>query len=169
MKSKRLYVFDFDDTLAVTDSKIWVTDENAKKFSLTPSEFATYERKSGDVFDYVEFRQLINPRIIMQTCLTLRQAYDWYGPKCVVVLSARTVPEPIQQFLNDINLRDIEVIALNDASSEAKASQVDRWIRERDLDYVEFFDDSSKNIIAVKALRDHHPGVHIAVTLVTPE
>lgn len=160
---KRLRVFDFDDTLVVTDAKVWVNAADGRRFPLTPGEFAVYERQPGDVLDYTEFRQLINPRAITWTGHILRQIYDKYGPTGVVILSARTIADPIHQFLDDAGLRGVEVIALNDAAPATKAAWIDRWIRERDLDYVEFFDDSSKNIVAVRALRKEHPDVHIVV------
>lgn len=160
---KRLRVFDFDDTLVVTDAKVWVTDAAGKRFALTPGEFAVYDKSPGDTFDYTEFQQLINPRAIAWTGRILRNVYDKYGPDGLVILSARSTPAPIQQFLQDAGMPGIEVVALNNADPAVKADWIDHWIRERDLDHVEFFDDSHKNIAAVRELRHLHPGVHIVV------
>lgn len=160
---KRLRVFDFDDTLVVTDAKVWVTPEKGERFALTPGEFAVYEKKPGDAMDYTEFRQLINPRAIAWTGHILRNVYDKYGPEGLVILSARSTPEPIVQFLNDAGMPGIEVKALDNADPKVKAAWVDTWIREKNLDYVEFFDDSHKNIAAVKQLKHDHPDVHIVV------
>lgn len=160
---KRLRVFDFDDTLVVTDAKVWVTDAVGTKFSLTPGEFAVYEKQPGDLMDYAEFKQLINPRAIAWTGRILRNVYDKYGPDGLIILSARSTPEPIVQFLNDIGLHGIEVKALDNADPKVKAAWIDHWIRDRGLDYVEFFDDSHKNIAAVKELKHIHPGVHVVV------
>lgn len=160
---KRLRVFDFDDTLVVTDAKVWVTDARDKRFDLTPHEFAVYEKQPGDIFDYAEFRQLINPRAIAWTGCILKHVYDKYGPEGLVILSARSTPDPIVQFLNDVGLPGIEVKALDNADPGMKAAWVDRWIRDRALDYVEFFDDSHKNITAVKELKHVHPSVHVVV------
>ena len=160
---KRLRVFDFDDTLVVTDARVWVSDSQGRRFALTPGEFAVYDKKPGDVMDYTEFTQLINPRAIAWTGRILRNVYDMYGPEGLIVLSARTSAEPITQFLNDAGMPDVEVKALNNADPSAKAAWVDTWIREKNLDYVEFFDDSHKNIAAVKRLKKQHPDVHIVV------
>lgn len=160
---KRLRVFDFDDTLVVTDAKVWVTDAQGRRFALTPGEFAVYDKSPGDAFDYTEFQQLINPRAIAWTGRILRNVYDKYGPDGLVILSARSTPEPILQFLHDAGMDGIEVKALNNADPTVKAGWIDQWIRERDLDHVEFFDDSHKNIAAVKQLRHDHPEVHIVV------
>ena len=52
---KKLRVFDFDDTLVQTNSHIYVTDKNNKKSKLTPGEYAVYEPKKGDKFDFSDF------------------------------------------------------------------------------------------------------------------
>ncbi len=160
---RRLRIFDFDDTLVVTDTRIWLTRAGGERTAMTPAEFAVYEKQPDDVMDFTEFRQLINPRAIAWTGRMLRQVYDKYGPDGVVILSARTWSEPIQQFLDTAGLGDIETVALADGNPLIKARQVDRWIRERNLDYVEFFDDSNKNVDAVKKLCQLHPNVHIVV------
>lgn len=160
---KRLRVFDFDDTLVTTDAKVLVTDADGNQWTLTPGEFAVYEKQHGDEFDYSEFKQLINPRAIAWTGKVLRSVYNKYGPDGLVILSARSTPDPIEQFLHDIGIRGVEIRALDNADPMAKAAWVDRWIRERDLDYVEFFDDSHKNVAAVKALQHVHPEVTIVV------
>lgn len=158
---KRLRVFDFDDTLVVTDAKVKVTDSSGTTRTLSPGEFAVYEKAPGDTFDFTDFQGLINPREVIWTGRILRNVYNKYGPAGLVILSARTSDVPIKQFLADAGLKNIEVKALNNADPMAKAEWIDRWIRERGLEYVEFFDDSHKNIAAVKALRKLHPDVHI--------
>jgi len=160
---KRLRVFDFDDTLVVTDAKVWVISKTGVRTALTPGEFAVYEPKRGETFDFTDFHQLINPRAITWTGRILRNVYNKYGPDGLVILSARSTPSPIIKFMNDIGLGDVEVKALNNADPKMKAMWIDTWIRERGLNYVEFFDDSHKNIAAVKELRKLHPDVHIIV------
>ena len=45
-KYDKINIFDVDDTLVVTDSKIKVTDnKNGKVYELTPKEFNEYESK----------------------------------------------------------------------------------------------------------------------------
>ena len=46
---KKLRVFDFDDTLVKSNSKVYVTN-NGKKKTLTPGEFAIYNKKDVDEF-----------------------------------------------------------------------------------------------------------------------
>ena len=51
---KKLRIFDFDDTLAKVKANIHVHNGD-NKFILSPAEFAVYEPKKGDVFNFKEF------------------------------------------------------------------------------------------------------------------
>lgn len=158
---RRLWVFDFDDTLVRTDAKVHVTDAQGKKFDLVPAEFAVYDRLPGDTFDYTDFEKLINPRTIKWMERILHNVYLHHGASSIVIVSARGHEKPIQQFLREKNMADIEVFALNDASPDAKARWIDSRINRDNLHIVEFFDDSHKNVTAVKALKRLHPDVTI--------
>ena len=57
-KMRKAFIFDFDDTLAVTDAKIRVfrdCDPWSERFvaSLSPREFSSYELKTGEHFDFL--------------------------------------------------------------------------------------------------------------------
>jgi len=47
---KKLRVFDFDDTLVKSNSKVFLI-RNGEKKEMTPGEFAIYKKKPGDEFD----------------------------------------------------------------------------------------------------------------------
>lgn len=59
---RKAFVFDFDDTLAETDCKVWVlgrgglTTDRRVVHKLTPAEFNAYKLKPGECFDFCEFR-----------------------------------------------------------------------------------------------------------------
>ena len=59
MGYKRLRIFDFDDTLVKTESFVYVENNN-KINKLSPGEFAIYEEKPGDKFDFKEFEDVKN-------------------------------------------------------------------------------------------------------------
>jgi FMN phosphatase YigB (HAD superfamily) len=158
---RRLRIFDFDDTLVKTDAMVHVTDAQGLKFDLMPSEFATYERQPGDKMDYTDFHLLINPRAIRWTNRILERVYDTHGEAGVVVLSARSSHVPIEQFLNELGLTGIEIIALDNADPAVKASWVSARIERDSLEFVEFFDDSHKNVAAIRELQNGHPTVQI--------
>jgi len=158
---KKLWVFDFDDTLVKTDAKVHVTTPEGVKFDLSPGEFAVYDKKPGEIFDYADFHKLINPRAVRWTNKILRNVYAHHGAKNIVILSARSADLPIRQFLKQQGFDDIEVVALDTASPHAKASWIDARIKRDGYESVEFLDDSHKNIEAVRELRHDHPDVLI--------
>lgn len=161
LQSKRLRIFDFDDTLVKTDAKVHVTDAAGVTFELAPAEFAVYEKVEGDTFDYTDFERLINPRTIKWMCRILHNVYAHHGPQGLVVLSARGHSAPIKKFLDEMGLINIEIVALGDANPQTKALWIDARIKRDELKNVEFFDDSHKNVAAVRGLREHHHDVEI--------
>ncbi len=56
---KKLRVFDFDDTLVKTNSFIYVKHSGGKESKLTPGEYAIYEPKADDQFDFSDFEKEI--------------------------------------------------------------------------------------------------------------
>ena len=56
---KKLRVFDFDDTLVKSNSKVFVINKGKKK-TLTAREFAIYKQKPGDEFDFLNLIKLLN-------------------------------------------------------------------------------------------------------------
>ena len=161
-REQKLRIFDFDDTLVKTDSKIYVSNPLVGDIlTLTPGEFAVYEARDGDQFDFSDFDKLINPRMIPWTGKILRNLAE-KGSQ-VVILTARSTEEPVKQFLSDAGLPAYEVVALGDANPQAKASWISSKIKADGIKLVEFFDDSPKNIAAVKRLKEVHPDVKITV------
>lgn len=156
---RKLRVFDFDDTLVKTGSMIHVTNEAGENFDLTPGEYAVYELLPGDEFDYSDFSKLIDPREIVWTGKILRNILRSGGE--VVILTARSAQAPVYQFLEDAGLPRIEVIALASSDPQKKADYIERRIVSDDVKFVEFFDDSPKNVEAVEALNGKYPGVRV--------
>ena len=155
---RRLRVFDFDDTLVKTDAKTVVTHADGTSEELTPGAYALYVPREGDVFDYTQFQQLINPRQIRWTGKILNSIYNKYGPRGFVILTARGTSAPAEQFMNDIGLAGVEVIGLGTGNPQAKSSWIQQRIKSDKLNFVEFFDDSPKNAEAVASL-NKEPGI----------
>ena len=78
-ETRKLRVFDFDDTLVKSNSKVKLTKKNGDVFMLTPGEYAVYDKKEGDTFDYSEFEKLIEPREIKALTKVLRGFYQANG------------------------------------------------------------------------------------------
>lgn len=160
-RQRSLRVFDFDDTLVKTDAVVWLTTAEGQDIPMSSSEYAMYRPKDGDVFDYSEFEDLINPRIISWTAKILKNVYNKYGQHGVKVLTARGSHHPVKKFLHDIGIPDVHVEALGSSDPNKKAEWIASMIETFELELVEFFDDSKKNIDAVSGLRDDYPDVII--------
>jgi hypothetical protein len=160
-KSDKLRVFDFDDTLVQTNSHIYVTNKEGKESKLTPGEYAIYEPKDGDKFDFSDFEKVKQPQEIKGVTRLLKNIVRVGGSE-VVILTARAAYKPIKKYLSDIGLDDIFVVALADANPQKKAD----WIEDKIKDGVKdvfFIDDSHKNIQAVKALSKKYPNISLKV------
>ena len=152
-KFKEINVFDFDDTLVKTKSHIYVTDFRGKSFSLTPQEYAVYEPKPGDSFDFSDFEDVRSPTLISHMILKLFYSIKTLGRQNVFILTARGAGEPIRKFLEGIGIMGADVVALGDSNPFAKSAVIKDEILRRGVNIVKFFDDSPKNIMAVRSLR----------------
>jgi hypothetical protein len=160
-KSEKLRVFDFDDTLVQTNSHIYITAKDGKESKLTPGEYAVYEPKDGDKFDFSDFEKVKQPQEIKGVTRLLKNIARVGGSE-IVILTARAAYKPIKNYLSDIGLKDIFVVALADANPQKKAD----WIEDKIKDGVNdvfFIDDSHKNIQAVKALSKKYPNISLKV------
>lgn len=155
-RSLEINVFDFDDTLVRTSSYVHVTNAAGESKSLTPAEYAVYEKKRGDVFDFSDFDILKSPEPISHMLLKLKYSIRNLGIDNVFILTARGVPEPVQNFLDGMGISGIRVIALGNGDPAAKAEVIKDEILRRKVRLVKFFDDSPKNVVAVRRL-NHDP------------
>ncbi len=152
-ESKKLRIFDFDDTLVKTKSFIYVTHSNGKKSKLTPGQYAVYSPKPDDEFDYSDFQQVKKPTEIRQITKVLRRIMKSSKGDGVYILTARSAYKPIVQYLKDIGfVNKIKVIALASADPKDKADWIEKMIDEKGYDDIYFADDSEKNVSTVKKM-----------------
>ena len=148
-EDKKLRIFDFDDTLVKTNSFIYVTHKDGKTSKLSPGEYAVYKEQPGDKFDYSDFQQVTNPQLIKGYVELLRRMVSSGGSRDVFILTARSAEKPVAQFIKDLGIRGVTVVALGDNNPEKKAD----WIEDKvkaGFDDVYFVDDSPKNVDAVR-------------------
>jgi hypothetical protein len=158
----KLRVFDFDDTLVKTHSRVHVKKANGDELWLTPAEYAIYDKEPGDEFDYSDFSNVINPEAIHWTQNILQKVISKRGPGAAVILTARGISAApaIRDYLKDIGINDIEIITLGNSDPQLKADWIYEKAQSGEYSEIEFFDDSYKNIKAVKNLPEV-PGVNI--------
>lgn len=162
LQGKKLRVFDFDDTLVQTKSHIYITHKDGKKSTLTPGEYAIYEPKDGDKFDFSDFNKVKQPQEVKGVTELLRRIARAEGERKIVILTARGAYKPVKDYLSDIGLRDIYVVALNSADPQDKADWIEQKIKEGYND-VFFIDDSHKNVQAVQSLEKKYPNITLKV------
>ncbi len=160
-KTEKLRVFDFDDTIVKTKSHIYIKHKDNKESKLTPGEYAIYEPKEGDVFDFSDFESVKRPQEIKGVTRLLKNIMR-VGGSDVVILTARSAYKPVKDYLKDIGLEGIYVVALADADPKKKADWIESKIKSGVND-VFFIDDSHKNIEAVKGLSKKYPNISLKV------
>ena len=154
VESKKLRVFDFDDTLVKTTSFIYITHKNGKKSKLTPGEYAVYNEKEGDEFDFSDFSKVQDPQELKKITKVFRRIVQSSGGDGVHILTARAAYKPIRQYLKDIgiNMSKIYVTALASNNPKDKADWIEDKIDNEGYDDVYFADDSPKNVEATKKM-----------------
>ena len=162
-ENKKLRVFDFDDTLVKTKSHIYITHGDGKKSTLTPGEYAVYEPKDGDNYDFSDFEQVKQPQEIKGVTKLLKTVVTAEGERKVVILTARSAYKPVKDYLQDIGLEGIYVVALASNNPQDKADWIEDKIKAGYND-VFFIDDSHKNISAVNKLKDKYPDIKMKVS-----
>jgi len=163
---KRLRVFDFDDTLAKMNATIYVKHRDGSNTELNPAQFAVYEPRPGDDFDFSEFDRIIksaNP--IQKNVDALKRAMQDVGAK-TTILTARRVAYPVKRYLErEHGLKNIYVVALGSSDPMDKARWIEKQIQ-KGYDDIEFIDDSPKNVKAVDSLQQQYPDVALTAHLV---
>ena len=161
----KLRVFDFDDTIAKSDSNIYITTDTGQQIVMTPTEYATHKVNPDYEYDFSEFDEVINPREIKQITNIIRNALNAGTEEREIAILTARAPEaegPIRDYLDSIGLDTsmITFVLLGSSDPKDKAD----WIADRiesGANDVLFFDDSGKNVKAVESLSDEYPDVKI--------
>ena len=156
---KGMSVFDFDDTLAKTNSKVLYTLPNGTKGKLSPTEFARKSailEEKGATFDFSQFNKVVQGKKGPLADLALKRQGK-FGSKDIFILTARPQQSApaIYEFLKGIGL-DIplkNITGLENGTPIAKAN----WVAEKaaqGYNNIYFADDAIKNVKAVKEILD---------------
>ena len=165
LNESKLRVFDFDDTIAKSDSNIYITTDTGEQIVMTPTEYATHKVNPDYEYDFSEFEEVINPREIKQITNIVRNALNaGTEGREIAILTARA-PEaegPIRNYLESIGL-DTSMITfalLGSSNPQDKAAWIADRIESGATDVL-FFDDSGKNVDAIQNLSQLYPEVKI--------
>ena len=174
-RMKSITIFDVDDTLVVTRSKIKVHNPKTGFFKeLTPQEFNTFKKRPNDKIDFSDFRDieiLKAGKIIEWVFSILRRAIK--KGNHVGVITARDDAKLIQQFLshNGININPNYIFAINDPSLEFKGTTSQKK-KQAFLKFINmgfndftFYDDDHENIKLAKSL-NKESGINMKAKLI---
>ena len=158
--TKKLSIFDFDDTLVSTQAKVYITHANGEEETFTPAEYAVYEPQEGDQFDFNEFEgPLKNPAVIKKNFNLLLQVLDKSSRnRRTAILTARENPIPVENFFKENGIEGIEIVALGSSNPQDKADWIEAQAKKGWND-IRFMDDSHKNISAVRTMAKNYPNV----------
>ena len=154
-ESKKLRVFDFDETLVLTKSYIYVKQPNGNEKKLTPAEFAVYTEKPGEEYDFRDFYSVQEPQELKRITKVLKRIIQKNRGDGVFILTARpqAVDKHVAKYLKDIGINQkIPVTGLQNNNPKAKADWIEDKIDNEGYDDVYFADDSIKNVEAVKKM-----------------
>ena len=107
INESKLRVFDFDDTLVKTASKIKVTYPDGTTEELSSEEYAEQGEDLQNIYDFSEFKKVIDPQEIEKVTNILRNVVNADpGGREIVVLSARqpAAEEGIKKYLEEIGI-----------------------------------------------------------------
>jgi len=161
----KLRVFDFDDTLVKTASKIKVTYPDGTTEELSSEEYAEQGEDLQNIYDFSEFKKIINPQEIEKVTNILRNVVNADpGGREIVILSARqpAAEAAIRKYLEEIGIdtSKINFVLVGDANPLAKSDWIENKIKKGVTDVL-FLDDAGKNVQAVLDLKQEYPYVKI--------
>jgi len=169
-----LSIWDIDETLFQTKALVHVVKDGKRIKSLTNREFNTYKLKSGESFDFAEFRsaELFKKtsvpiqRALDKAAKTLR-AYSTLPNSKVIVLTARSDFDDPHTFLSTfekygLNMRNVHVHRagnLGIAAAEAKKVFIQQYLNTNRYKTASLFDDDPKNIEMFVSLKKQYPDI----------
>lgn len=162
-----LHMFDFDDTLVRADDKIRIIHMDGTEELLSSEEFAEYDEMPGDQYDFSDFdRYPTNPTIVENVFAELRAAIALDGASSVVILTARSNTAPVKQFLEDNNIKGIDIVGTASDNPMRKAEYILDRIKNGDYDEVRVFEDNTRNIRTIRKVIEP-TGVRLQTNRVT--
>ena len=177
-KFESITVFDVDDTLVVTKSKIKVIDDiSGEEFSLTPAEFNEFEKQSHHSMDFSDFKNLDilkAGKIIDKIFKILQETMD--AGRRVGIITARDDRNLIYQFLlhHGVVVNPQYIFAINDPSlgfegtvAEKKKAAFMEFVKMGFRDFI-FYDDDKENIRIANELDKEIEGIRIKSKQVKP-
>jgi len=172
-KTASLTIFDIDDTLFTTDTKIHIVKGGKRIKSLTPAEFNVYKVKSGESLDFSDFRsaevfqKTAKPiATVFKTAKSIISRFSAFANKKIVIVTARGDLDDKNVFLDTFKKYgfDISKVYVHRAgnvggpdSAQNKKVVIRDLIKDGKYEMVRLFDDSKPNLDALHELESEFP------------
>jgi FMN phosphatase YigB (HAD superfamily) len=164
--SNRIFVFDLDDTLIISDAKIKVLDVETGKVikELTPAQYNYYVQKGNTMLNFDDFKDfgILKKAKLTKYMLLLKQEYKKGTHICI--LTAREKSDMIRNFFlyHGIDINPQLVIAIGDPKwnlygatvAEKKKDALERLVNLGYNDFT-FFDDNEDNLKIAKSIESN--------------
>lgn len=159
----KLRVLDFDDTIAHTGEKVKLYTPDGYRM-LTSDEYAVYVPGPGEFYDESSFDEF--SRVDSKKAAPVSPVFGILGnfvraqegDRIILILTARKqeVEQDVRSFLRDNELDDtnIDFVGVGSSDPLAKVEVIAKYVKNYDIKFVSFFDDSLKNVAAVKRYLD---------------
>jgi hypothetical protein len=187
--SKGLTIFDVDDTMFVSKARVRVLNKKTKQVkSLTPKEYNDYKLKSGEEWDYGEFKsskifyQTATPigRILQKAKAIIKNATKT-GSR-VIIVTARADMDDKNLFMKTFEAHGIplgnrrEGVYVERAgnlggrnAAENKKVVFRKYLKTGEYGRIRLFDDHLDNLKALLSLKKEFPEVEYFAYLVDPK
>lgn len=143
---RKAFIFDFDETLVTTDSKVTVKHSNGQTTTLTPSEFNSFVVNEGDLFDYSDFDNVVNPESLPLMSL-VRQLNSEGHPVFVITARGLKARNPIVRYLESQGVVLHEIYCVGSDTGKVNIEQEKRKILltiMESFDRIYFYEDNIK-------------------------
>lgn len=179
--SSSLTIFDIDDTLFHTDTKVIVKKDNKTVAELTPAEFNVYKLKSGEEFDFSEFRSsaIFNKTAkpienVFKTAKKMLAKFAGFIQKKIIIITARADLDDKHLFLDtfkkygfDVNRVHVHRAGNMDIKGPlAKAKITRNYLEKGKYNTVRMFDDHTSNLDEFLNLKKEFPNITFEAFLV---
>lgn len=180
-KPKKLVIFDIDDTLVNTSTKVKVVKDGKVIKKLNSHDFTHYKLQPGEEFDFGAFRNarefFSKSKPIIPMINQLK--HDINTGNKVVMVTARSDFDDKELFLDTfrkfgINIDKVHVyragnIQLKVPTEEKKKMIIRKLLSANDYNKAIMYDDAKPNLDLFVSLKDEHPSVKFYAWYVNPK
>ena len=180
-KPRKLVIFDIDDTLVNTSTKVKVVKDGKVIKKLNSHDFTHYKLQPGEEFDFGAFRDarefFTKSKPIIPMINQLK--HDINTGNKVVMVTARSDFDDKELFLDTFRKFGIDIdkvhvyrsgnITLKVPTEEKKKMIIRKLLSANDYTKAIMYDDAKPNLDLFVSLKDEHPGVKFYAWFVNPK